>query len=712
MTTPDYSVSDGLCILRLNAPPVNAITPVMLEELRAAIRQANDDPQVGGIIIAGSAEHFSAGADVELFRGIKGADDAVRISRLFQEAFQEIEDSAKPVAAAVAGKVMGGALELAMACHFRVCERGASFNMPEVNLGINPGAGGTQRLPRLIGVEAALTMLLAAKPLNAAKALALGLVDAVCEGDELIACAADLLGPEQAKAWTPTASPVGVQASACAAPRRTRDRKEKTFNPAINEAAFDKAREQLKKVRPEIVAPSLIFEAVQTGLMESFDAGLRKEQEAFARCMETLATRNKIYVFFATRETGKVPELAKVTSRAVNRVAVIGMGSMGAGIAQAVIQAGLPVIVTDENTAALQKGQERIRDSLQKRVAQGRLSPERLDATLKLLAVTTDADEIAKADLVIEAVFEELAVKRTVLGAVEGVIADDAILASNTSTLSLDALAEGLRRPQRLIGLHFFNPAHHMPLLEVIRRNATAPEVVATAMRFAKTLRKTPVLVRNREGFIVNRIFLPYVKEAFWLLEDGAGAAEIDHAMVAFGYPMGPLTLIDMAGIDILVHTDVVLSQAFPSHGRISPIATALVKRGMVGQKKGAGVYRYEKGDHTPHPNPATQEIIAQVQQDSGRSPRAVSADEITQRLVLRMVAEAFRVMEEGIVQRESDVDVAMILGTGFPDFRGGVLKYARDIGLAQVREQLETLTSQVGERFAPCRLLRETKQQ
>ncbi|MCX7824143.1 MAG: 3-hydroxyacyl-CoA dehydrogenase NAD-binding domain-containing protein [Verrucomicrobiae bacterium] len=694
MTTPGYSISNGLCILRLNAPPVNAITLTMLEELRAAIGQAQDDPRVGGIIITGSAEHFSAGADVELFRNIKCADDAVRVSRLFQEAFQEIEDSAKPVAAAVAGKVMGGALELAMACHYRVCERGALFSMPEVNLGINPGAGGTQRLPRLIGVEAALTMLLTAKPLDAAKALALGLVDAVSDGDELIACAADLLRPGPGET--------------CAAPRKTRDRKEKILDPAAKEAAFEKAREQLKKARPEIVAPALIVEAVRTGLTESFEAGLRKEQEAFARCMETLATRNKIYVFLATRETGKAPELAKTPARPVNRVGVIGMGSMGAGIAQAVIQAGLPVIVTDENTAALQKGQERIRDSLQKRVAQGRLPAERLEAALKLLTVTTDSDDLAKADLVIEAVFEELAVKSTVLGAVEGVISDDAILATNTSTLSLDALAESLRRPQRLIGLHFFNPAHHMPLLEVIRRPATSPEVVATAMRFAKTLRKTPVLVRNREGFIVNRIFLPYVKEAFWLLEDGADAAAIDRAMVAFGYPMGPLTLIDMAGIDILVHTDAVLSAAFPHHGCLSPIATALVQRGMVGQKKGAGVYRYEKGDHAPHPNPAAQEIIAQTQQESGRPPRPVSAEEITQRLILRMVAEAFRVLEEGIALRESDVDVAMVLGTGFPDFRGGVLKYAHDLGLREVLTQLESLTDQLGERFAPCRKLRQ----
>lgn len=690
MSSIDYSVTEGRCVLRLHNPPVNTLTLAMLEEFRSALRRANADASVRNVVITGTPEHFSAGVDVGLFRDIKTADDAVGISRLFQEAFQEVEDSPKPVAAALAGKMMGGALELAMACHVRVCERGTLFSMPEVNLGINPGAGGTQRLPRLVGVEAALKMLLTGQPLNGTEALSLGLVDEVCDAPDLVACAARLLTAK--------------------IPRKTRDRTDKIGDRAANDIAFAQAAKRIAGIRPELIAPSVILEAVWTGLEKSFDAGLRAEQGLFARCMDTLATRNKIHVFFATRDTAKAPDLGEAQSRPVARVAVIGMGSMGTGIAQAVMQAGLPVIVTDENPAALQNGQEQIRGSLQKRAAQGKLSPERLASMVKLLSATTDWHEVAKADMVIEAVFEDVDVKRSVLGIVERLASDETIIASNTSTISLDVLAAGMRQPGRFIGLHFFNPAQVMPLLEVIRRDGTATEAVATALRFAKAIRKTSVLVRNREGFLVNRIFIPYLKEAFWLLEDGADAEAIDQAMVAFGFPMGPLTLIDMAGNDILVHADAVLIKAFPRHGPTPSIATELVARRMLGQKTGAGIYLYEQSNSTPRPNPAAQEIIVQARQRSGRPTQTIRTEEITQRLVLRMVAEAFYVLEEGLVQRESDVDAAMVLGTGFPDFRGGVLKYARDIGLKNVLNQLRILTNQLGNRFTPCKLLSELK--
>lgn len=680
------SMAGGVCVLRLNTPPVNTLSIELLDELRAAVRTANADVGIGAIVITGTPDHFSAGADVALFRDIKTNEDAVRISRAFQEAFQEIEDSVKPVTAAVAGKMMGGALELAMACHYRVCTGGTVFSMPEVNLGINPGAGGTQRLPRLIGVEAALKMLLTGQSINATEAQKLGLVDTVCEAAELLARA------------------VGVQAPACSVPlRKTRDRSPANF-------LFAEAEKLVARSRPELVAASVILDCVRAGVEQSYDAGLQSERDGFARCMATLATRNKVRVFFATRDTGKVPDLANAPSRPVTRVAVIGMGSMGTGIAQAVLQAGLPVVVLDENAAAVQKGQQRIRESLEKRVAQGKLAPQRCAAMLKQLSAAVASSEISQADFVIEAVFEDVAVKRAVLGSIERAVGGDAIIASNTSTISFDVLAEGMRRPQRLVGLHFFNPAHAMPLVEVIRHATAAPETVATALRFAKTLRKTPVLVRNREGFIVNRIFLPYLNEAFLLLEDGAEPEAIDRAMVAFGFPMGPLTLIDMAGNDILVHCDVVLTKAFPHFGPTPAIVTELVARRMLGQKTGAGVYRYEKGNPNPQPNPAAQEIIAGARQRGGKSPRTINTNEITQRLVLRMAAEAFRVMEEGIVQREGDVDAAMVLGTGFPDWRGGVLKYARDIGLGTVLNELEILRKQLGERFAPCKMLRELK--
>jgi len=683
----EVTVTDGVCVLRLNSPPVNTMTPALLDALRAAVRRAAAQADVRGIIVTGGADHFSAGADVGLFRDVARAEDAVRISRVFQDALQEVEDSPKPVVAAVAGRMMGSALELAMACHYRVCTPGTRFSMPEVTLGINPGAGGTQRLPRLVGVEAALKMLLTAGAVDARQALDLGLVDAVSQGHGLLDAARAVLG-------------------SAPAPRRTRDRTDKVDDAAANEAALRRAGKMLEGVRPEIVAPRKILEAVRAGLDDSFAAGLRAEQQGFAQCMATLATRNRIYLFFATRETAKAADLADAQPTVVATAAVIGMGSMGTGIAQALISRGVPVAVRDADEAAVGRGIERIRGSLQRRVEQGKLDAARAEGMMGLVSPAAGWEDVAAADLVIEAVFEDAQVKRAVIRQVEAACPAGTIIASNTSTISLDVLAEGMRHPERLIGLHFFNPAHRMPLVEVIRRDATPADVVATAMRFARALGKTPVLVRSREGFLVNRLFVPYLKEAFRLLEEGAEAPAIDAAMVEFGFPMGPLALIDMAGLDILVLTDGVLSAAFPRHGPLAQTAARLVERGHLGQKSGSGVYRYQKGDHTPLPSPAAEAVVAEVRREDGRTPRGVGDDEIVRRLVLRMVNEAFYVMEEGLAQRESDVDVATVLGLGFPDFRGGVLKYARDLGLGTVRADLDTLAGRLGARYAPCRFL------
>lgn len=705
MSRIDYSVSEGVCVLRLDGPPVNALTLATLEELTACLARAASDDAVGGIVITGREDHFSAGADIALFRDIKTSADAVRISRVFQEAFGAIEDSPKPVAAAVAGKVIGGALELAMACHYRVCTPSTLFAMPEVKLGINPGAGGTQRLPRLVGVEPALKMLLSGEMVDAAQAQAMGLIDAVCNGGSLLSCAAGLLH------------------KAAGAPPTTRERTDKIADAAANEAAIQQAPKRLLGQPPELIAPALIVDAVRTGLVESFEAGLRFEQTAFAQCMAGTAARNRIYLFFATRETAKIgdatlfrPGGVRATERRSpeNRVAspilvaVIGAGSMGTGIAQAVLMAGLPVVMIDKDAAAVAKARGRVAASLQKRVEQGKLSPARLEAMTSSLTAAGDWPEIASADLVIEAVFEDPAVKQSVLRSAEAVLAPQAILATNTSTISLDTLADGLARPERLVGLHFFNPAHAMPLVEVIRREGVAEEVVAAAVAFVKALRKTPVLVGNREGFFVNRLMIPYFKEAFWLLQDGAEPEAIDGAACRFGFPMGPLTLIDMAGIDILAHTDAVLRAAFPRHGPLPGVVAALVERGQVGQKAGSGVYRYEAGRRDRLDNPACREVLQQVRRREGARPRPVEADEILSRLVMRMVNEAFYVLEEGLVERESDADVAMVLGTGFPDFRGGVVQYARDTGPAKVLGQLEALAGRLGERFAPCGLLKE----
>jgi 3-hydroxyacyl-CoA dehydrogenase len=686
----ETTTSDGVCVLHLNAPPLNTMTFEMLDELRALIDRANADDAARGIVIIGDARHFSAGGDIHLLQEIACADDAVRLSRVFQETFQAVEDSSKPVAAAMAGRVLGGALELATACHVRVCTEQTTFRLPEVRLGINPGAGGTQRLPRLVGTEAALRMLLTAEALTAAAALELGLVDAVCEGEKLVETARDLV----------LSRPVA----------RTSERTDKIGDDAANDAAFGKAVKRLARGRAETIAPREIVACVRAGVTESFEAGLAAEQQSLVRCMATPATRNRIYLFFATRQTSKAPDLEGVAASEISTTAVVGMGSMGTGIAHALIIAGLPVIVRDEDEAALQRGAARIRKSVEKRVASGKLAQDRAEKMLSLLTTTTAWEDLAGAEIVIEAVVENVEVKRAVLSRLEAVCSDETILATNTSTISLDDLAAGMTHGERLVGMHFFNPAHRMPLVEVIRRDATAPGAIATALALAKRLRKTPVLLRNREGFLVNRVFIPYLKEAFWCVQDGADPRAVDAAMVDFGFAMGPLALIDMAGLDILALTDEVMRRAFPSHGPISPIVTRLVEAGCCGQKTGSGVYRYEKGDYTPHDSDAARRIIGDLQQEGGAAPREVGADEITERLMLRMVNEALFAAQERIAQRESDVDVATVLGMGFPDFRGGILKYARDIGIDTVAGRLDALAEQFGERFRACGLLQEMK--
>ncbi len=762
----EFSAADGLCTLRLNAPRLNTISLTLLEQLRAAIRRANADQGVRGIVLTGGSEHFSAGADVGLFQQVAGDEDAVRISRLFQEAFQEVEDSPKPVVAAVAGRVIGGALELVMACHFRVAAEGSTFQMPEVHLAINPGSGGTQRLPRLVGLPQAVRMLLTGQAISSTEARLLGLVDAVCPSELLVESARQLLATHPL-------------------PRKTSNRSEKVSDAAANQVVWNDAAKLLEKTRPELIAPACILAAVRAGIEESFEAGLLKEQEEFAKCMRSLAARNKIYLFFATRQAGKVEETRRGQEThaergapraergvaddergefggvgrpapsaverptpsangvesptpsavgggtegnasprplragegqgvravdAVAKAAVVGMGSMGTGIAQALLMAGLPVVVREENEAALARGTEKIRHSLEKRIGRGKLSAQQAADMLGLLSTTTEWEPMADAGLVIEAVFEDAAVKRAVLERLESVCPAETILATNTSTISLDLFTSHLRHPERLLGLHFFNPAHSMPLVEVIHTAQTAPWAIARALQLTKRLRKTAVLVKNREGFLVTRLLVPYCKEAYWLLAEGASAEAIDAAMVEFGFPMGPLTMIDMTGIDILAHADAVLGRAFPSHGGLPPVVERLIAQGRLGQKTGGGVYDYEPGSTTPRPSAATSAVLDAVRRESGLTPCRIGSREIVRRLVLRMVNEAFYVLEEGIAQRESDIDVALVLGLGFPDFRGGVLKYARDLGLGSVCDDLQKLATQFGERFSPCELLRNMK--
>ncbi len=688
----DYEISRRLCVLRFNRPPLNTIDQALLGALREAIARAENDSAADALVLIGSAEHFSAGADIHIFETIHSEAEARALSQEFQQAFGRIEECSKPVVAGLAGRVMGGALELALACHLRVAARDAQLSLPEVRLGILPGAGGTQRLPRIIGPAKALEAMLTGRPIGAAEAQRLGLVDAVCPGEELIDGARRLLQSGQPA-------------------RRSRDRTER-LGAGDLESAIAQAEATVRTLPPELLAPRRIIACLSAGARGSFNAGLSAEREAFAECVLSPAAQNRFYAFFATRQTGKLPELAGVETREIDQAAVVGMGSMGTGIAQALAAAGVSVTVFDQDPAATERGLGRIRQSLERRVADGKMAAAQAEAALARIAPAGEFAALGAADLVIESVFELLEVKRAVLRQIEAVCGDETILATNTSTLSLDALAEGLRIGERLIGMHFFNPAHSMPLVEVVRRKGTSQRVAATTLRFAKRLGKTPIVVNNREGFLVNRVFVPYLAEAFSLLEEGASPRQIDSAMVQFGFPMGPLTLSDMTGIDIVVHAHRELQKAFPYHGPLSQVAHRLVALGRTGQKGGAGVYRYEPGSRTALDDGVLGAAVADVQRSkTGAGPNGfkppLSAGELTRRLVGRMIAEAFRVLEENVARSEADLDAAMILGTGFPDYRGGIVRYARSRGLDTVCAELENLTETCSERFAPSRYLR-----
>lgn len=669
-----------VAVLTLDHPPVNAIGFAMIEELCCALRIAIANPQVRGIVVTGGPKWFSAGADVAIFDALATESDAVDLSRRFQEAFSEIEASPKPVVAAVAGQVLGGALELAMACHRRIAVEDSRFAMPEVNLGIVPGAGGTQRLPRLVGLPRALEMLQSGRPVSAADGQAWGLIDAICSAERLIETA--------------------IEAARSATFGRTMDRSVDCGSPADQQQAWAEAEKRAAAVRTENIAPRRAIDCVRAALQPP-PAGWITEQEAFAQCMATAAARNKIYVFCARRglgreEPGNTPLL--------ERAAVIGAGSMGTGIAQALATAGLVVVAVDADEKQLGRARRRIETSLQRRVEQGKLPTAKAQEILARLRLATEWNALADAQLVIEAVPENLELKRAVLHRAESLCSADAILASNTSTLDLDDLAEGLVRGERLIGLHFFQPAHEMPLVEVVRRTVTPAQVLAAGVAVVRAMKKTPLVVENRQGFAVNRLFVPYLTEAFWLLEEGAEPAEIDAAMVDFGFAMGPLQLIDMAGLDILESTQPILARAFPHHGPLSAIVGQLVAAGHCGQKTGAGVYRYEPGDRTCRAHPAAQAMIAAARA-ARNDVRTWSREAIARRLMLRMIAEAFRLLEERVVARAADLDVAMVLGAGLGDFRGGVVRYAYDLGLPTVIEELRGLEREHGPRYAPMGL-------
>jgi len=632
--------------------------------------RARDDAAVRAIVVTGAGKAFSGGADIREFNTPKAlAEPTLRTLIAIAEA------SPKPIVAAVNGVCMGGGLELALGCHGRVASANASIALPEVKLGLLPGAGGTQRLPRMVGVETALNMIVTGATVAAHDLAATALFDAVVEGD-------------------PVAAAIEVGRTLAAGPRplpRVRDRRIDYPNA---EAFFQFARTSVGAASRNLPAPLKCVEAVAASLTKPFDEGLRFERALFLELVQTTESRALRHAFFAERAAARIPGLPEDTPvRDVRRAAVIGAGTMGGGIAMCFLDAGMPVTLVETSPEALERGVATIRRNYEGAVKKGRLTAAAVDERIALIAPTTALADVASADLVIEAVFEDMTVKQELFRRLDAIARPGAILATNTSTLDVDRIARVTQRPADVLGAHFFSPANVMKLLEVVRGEATAPDVLATMMRVGKRIGKTAVVAGVCDGFIGNRLVEQYIRQAMFLLEDGASPQQVEAALEAFGMAMGPFRMSDLAGNDVGWKIRQRRYVEKP-HVTYSRVADRLCERGRFGQKTGAGWYRYEAGARTPLPDPEVDALIAAYRDEIGVVPRAVGNDEIVERCILALVNEGARVLEDGIALRASDIDVVYLTGYGFPRQRGGPMFYADTLGLYNVVRAMERIAA------------------
>jgi 3-hydroxyacyl-CoA dehydrogenase len=676
----NYRIERGIAIVTLENPPVNALSLEVRRGIAAALGRAAEDPAVLAIVISGSTRAFSAGADINEIESGEALEPPLAL-----ELQGLMEASVKPVVAAIEGTALGGGLELALACHWRIAAPSAKVGLPEVKLGLVPGAGGTVRFTRLAGAQAALEALTSGAPLAAARALQLGLVDEVADAP---------LPAAQAFAARTVAEGRALRIVSDA-PVHPGDDSPELF------AAFRRRIEP--KVRGQL-APWKIIDCIEAACTQPKAQALEVARRAFIECRDSPQRQALVHLFFAEREARRIPGIAADTARLpIRRAAVIGAGTMGGGIAMTFANAGLPVMIMDQSPEALERGLALIRKNYAASVGRGSLSQARADAAFALISGITDYAELSSADIIIEAVFESMAVKQQVFRHLDEVAHDKAILATNTSTLDIDAIAASTSRPASVIGTHFFSPANVMKLLENVRGKRSAPQVIATVMELGRTLGKVPVLAGNCDGFIGNRMLGFYGLEAEFLLEEGATPEQIDRLIEGFGFAMGPLAVRDLAGND--VGFMIRKSRRLPADERFSPILERLVTAGRLGQKAGRGFYRYE--GRTRMPDPEVLALIEGVSRDLGIKRRQIPDEEILERLLHPLVNEGARIVEEGIALRASDIDVVYVNGYGFPAWRGGPMYWGQSSGLARVVHTMERLAKTHGARWGPAALLR-----
>jgi len=647
---------DGeIAVVTVDNPPVNALKYEVRAGLTQALAHARDDDAVSAVVIACAGRTFFAGADITEFGKPPQAPS-------LHDVIAAIEAMPKPVVAALHGTALGGGFELALACHFRVAVPGARVGLPEVKLGLLPGAGGTQRLPRLVGPEKALQMIASGEPIGAAEARADGIVDEIVEGD--LAAAAIDFALRVVREGRPL--------------RLVRDREEKL----IGEGFADAAEALTRRLRGR-EAPAACVEAVRNAIVLPFEEGLKRESELFRKLVTGDQSKAQRHIFFAEREAAKVPGIQEGTKpRPIASGAVIGAGTMGGGIAMCFANAGIPVTIVETGRDLLQKGLDRAAANYRATVSRGGLSADEMERRIGLITGVTELDAVGSADVVIEAVFEEMDLKKRVFSDLDRLAKPNALLATNTSTLDVDEIARATKRPQDVLGTHFFSPANVMRLLEIVRGAATAPDALATAVTLGRRIGKVPVTVGVCYGFVGNRMLARRSVETERLLLEGALPQEVDNAVAAFGVPMGPFAMADMAGLDVGWRIR-------KGRGERNEIEDALCEAGHYGQKTGKGYFRYDARSRTPLPDPEVEKIILETSSRLGVNRRPIGDEEIVERMIFPMINEGARILDEGIATRPGDIDVIWVYGYGWPVWRGGPMYYADRLGLAHIRDRL-----------------------
>lgn len=675
-----------LLVVRIDHPPVNAISVEVRRGLMAAMEQAETDAQVEGILLLGAGRAFIAGADIREFG---------RPPMLpgLPEVCNRIEACSKPVVAAIHGPALGGGLEIAMSAHYRLAMPDAKLGLPEVQLGLLPGSGGTQRAPRLMGVEAAVDLMLSGRHMNAQDALSCGLIDHVGVGTDVLQA-----GLAYAQELLANQAPV----------RRTRDVDVLSRGKSAQVALLQKLRADTEKKSRGLFSPLKVIEAVQAGLELPFDQALKVERQLFLACIDSPQRAGLIHAFFADREVLKVPEAQAAQARSLNSVGVIGGGTMGAGIAVSILNAGLPVTMVERDDESIARGRTNVEKVYDALIAKGRMTGQDKARLMSRFTTSIRYAALAEVDLVIEAVFEDMAVKKAVFAELDRVCKPNAVLATNTSYLDINEIATSISRPQNVVGLHFFSPANIMKLLEIVVPEKVSADVVATAFELARKLKKMPVRAGVCDGFIGNRILAVYRAAADHMLEDGATPYEIDQAVREFGYPMGPFQVADLAGGDIGWATRKRRASTRDPKARYVQIADRICERGWFGQKTGRGYYLYPQGARTGVPDPEVLAIIDEERQRAGVTPRSLPSEEVMRRYLAAMINEGANVVHQGIALRPLDVDVTFVHGYGFPRHRGGPMKYADTYGLDKVLMDIREFAKQDPLFWQPSPLLVE----